>query len=115
MQNVISYPGRAEMAKGLGDVYAKVATNISKAVALNPPPAELQPYATPDGIVKETGTAVRQKLGNDVDLWRVFFGLNETSGLRGYLNALGEQGKLNTAADYITIYQDVATGLRAVR
>jgi hypothetical protein len=110
LAHVADYPGRKAMATRLGAVYAAALTAISRAAALNPPPADLEPYTTPEGIVKATGTTIRETLGADIERWRGFF-----AELRIYLNDLAEQGKLGSAADHVPVFEDIEAGLKSVQ
>jgi hypothetical protein len=104
MLGAVVDPRKAETAAALAAVYRSAMGKISRAVAVSPTPDELTDYATPDRIVSAVGRDVRQTLGTSVEGWRPFF-----AQLRTYMNGLN----LATAADYISVFDDIAAGLQA--
>jgi hypothetical protein len=104
MLGAVVDPRKAETAAALAGVYRSALGKISRAVAVNPTPGELADYTTPDRIVTAVGRDVRQTLGASVEGWRPFF-----AQLREYMNGLN----LATAADYVSVFDDIAAGLQA--
>lgn len=110
LATVPDYAGRAATAAKLAQVYATASSRVSQAAALNPPPAELQPYTTGTGIMKAVGEASSAAFSGDRTRWDAFY-----KGYVAYVQGLIASGTLKGAATFPAFLDDVAAGLGAVK